>query len=269
MKTRFFLLMAFIVGLLAACSPAEATMEVEPPGETVTVKDATATTVVTESSAVTETGSSLTGSCANSYYPIQEGVTYSYIYSQTDKLNVEMLVSYSDVTENGYVSHLSIGDSFSADTEWVCTPEGLIADTYRNPNFAAAGYNLTTIAHTGVQIPLESEMVPEGSWGSQFDIDAIFDNEVGVGTADILVTESAIGVGYESVETRAGTFDNALRVEITGSVEIASFIDGESVGSVTLNGTTVSWYAPGIGLVKQENMSQGITTAIELLEIQK
>ena len=62
-------------------------------------------------------------------------------------------------------------------------------------------------------------------------------------------------LGKESVTVPAGTFENCLKV---------SYIEKSNMGEESMKEYVTAWYAPGIGLVKEESKTKGG----ELIELQ-
>jgi hypothetical protein len=209
------------------------------------------------------------GSCANNYYPIREGVTLSYVFITPGQPNVEMLISFSEVNAEGFTVTQNLDDEITLQSRWLCSEEGLIAVEYGSVAFAATGYELVTVGYSGVQVPLESEMTPDSAWSSQFDVQGTFNNASGSGEAELLITESSVGLGFIAVTVPAGTFENTFQVETRSAIEITHLVEGEAIGTVTVNSLTTTWYAEGIGIVRQETNAQGVVTIMELLEIQE
>ena len=70
----------------------------------------------------------------------------------------------------------------------------------------------------------------------------------------ILVALNAQVLGREDVETPAGSFKNCLKTK-SSSTSVSGALQGASRLSMDITGgefSSVSWYAPGVGLVKQD-----------------
>jgi hypothetical protein len=126
---------------------------------------------------------------------------------------------------------------------------------------------LTTIDHAGAIIPLESEMVPGGSWTNNFDVSGLFSSELGAGSVQMNVVENAAATGYESVSTPYMEFKTALRVESEGTIDMNTVIGEISTGLVTIEVNSTNWFVQGVGLVRQEGESEGLSSVMVLVAI--
>ena len=66
----------------------------------------------------------------------------------------------------------------------------------------------------------------------------------------------------KSVTVPAGTFD-AVRVDCTTVTEITITMSGQDIPS-SVNSTSTTWYAPGVGMVKTDASTDGSPNTIEL-----
>jgi hypothetical protein len=64
------------------------------------------------------------------------------------------------------------------------------------------------------------------------------------GTYSVVIQE----MGKETVIVPAGTFD-AVKIQSTSTVDIVSVFAGADT-PINFSGTTITWYAPGVGYVK-------------------
>lgn len=82
----------------------------------------------------------------------------------------------------------------------------------------------------------------------------------------IAVGLNAQVVGRENVETPAGAFKNCLKTK-SNSTSVSGALQSSQRLSMTVSGgdfTSTSWYAPGVGLVKQEVSSRFVMTSPNL-----
>ena len=74
-------------------------------------------------------------------------------------------------------------------------------------------------------------------------------------------------IGSETVTVPAGTFE-AIKIQSNSTVDIISIFAGNEV-PIKFNGTTITWYVPGIGYVKSvENGDFGGTVFSAATELQ-
>jgi hypothetical protein len=74
-------------------------------------------------------------------------------------------------------------------------------------------------------------------------------------------------IGTESVTVPAGTFD-AIKIQASSTVEILVPFGNEQV-PMKYSGTSITWYAPGVGFVKSiENWDLGSAPYTATTELQ-
>ena len=73
---------------------------------------------------------------------------------------------------------------------------------------------------------------------------------------------TVVDTAFETVDTPAGTFEDCLKVTTSGQVGEFEFEDGMRIHDVIL--TVTSWYAPGVGLVKEIKYFKGYYTTEEM-----
>ena len=74
-------------------------------------------------------------------------------------------------------------------------------------------------------------------------------------------------MGRETITVPAGTFE-AVKIQSNSTIDISTSFEGIEV-PVKFNGTTISWYVPGIGFVKSvENGDFGGTAFAATTELQ-
>lgn len=222
-----------------------------------------------EAPAETGGGAQVSGVCANPYFPVVNGATWTY--SVTGGIQD---FSYTDTITNVSADGFTLNTSFDLEgglqrtQAWGCQADGLVALEYNGGPAAALsteGLNAEfhTTGITGVTIP--TNLSVGSSWTQTMDIEGemiIGEGMTGAATGNVSFAGNAVGT--ESVSTAAGTFD-AIKVEIQQDFSLTANIGGVSM-PVTFTGTTTAWYASGVGMVKSvvtEDL-MGSTTTIEL-----
>lgn len=214
-------------------------------------------------------GAQVTGACANQYFPVVNGATWTY--SVTGEIQD---FSYTDTIIDADPDGFTISTSFDLEggltrtQSWGCRADGLVALEYSGGPSAALsteGLNaqFTTTEVTGVTIP--ANLSVGSSWTQTLQIEGdmvIGEGMTGAATGNVSYIANAVGT--ESVSTAAGTFD-AIKVEVQQDFSLTANIGGVSM-PVTFTGTATVWYASGIGMVKtiQTETMMETTTTIEL-----
>lgn len=235
-----FALLAVLALLLAACGGGEPSPE---PG---------AATEPVEATESPETGG-VTGLCANEYQPLAEGSTWTY--DRTDADGSDMYTTtVSELRADGFTFTHSF-ESTVITQLWACTPDGLSALEYSDgPEASVIGggfsANIETLSATGVSFP--KELAPGVSWEQTYDVQGTISMSGGLeGTAAGTVTHSFTAIGEETVTVPAGSF-TAMRVEGTNTISFVGNVAGVAI-PIEIQGTTVIWWARGIGMVRSES----------------
>jgi hypothetical protein len=208
--------------------------------------------------------SSAGGACDNPLYPVAVGVTWSY--STTSTVLGDFTRSILAVTANGFTDQDVFSGGITRTGEWNCDHGALITlQPDAGPSGVVQANNITAEFHTtdmsGVTLPATVDAGT--SWTQNFTIEGV----ESIGGQDIPAKNetaySCTGGGTESVTVPAGTFD-AVRMNCTTDMTITVTMNGVDVPTAITNTSTL-WYAPGIGLVKSDNViSTGENRTIEL-----
>ncbi len=207
--------------------------------------------------------------CANPYYPVREGATWTYSstggaageYSFTDTITA--------VREDGFTL-TSQFDDLTRTQEWACQPEGLVALQLGGPSAAMLSaqdmqLNLEVNKVTGVTYP--SQVNPGDQWQQNLDFEGSMAvaNQEGTATGNAQFAFNAIGI--ESVTVPAGTFE-AMKVQVVTTLNFNVTYQGLSV-PVTVSGTYDYWFAEGVGWVRASGTAEMAGTSFtETIELQ-
>lgn len=214
-------------------------------------------------------GDAVTGLCANPFFPVVNGATWTY--SATG--GIEDFGFTNTITNAG-------ADGFTLETAytlegnlhtsqgWACQADGLVALEYNGgPSAALSAEGLSvdyvTTANSGITIP--ANLAVGSSWSQTMQLEGDMTLAEGMtGTATGGVTYTANAVGTESVSTPAGTFD-AIKVEMQQDFNVTASLSGVTV-PLSFTGVTTVWYVSGVGMVKtvQTEDLMGTTTTVEL-----
>lgn len=204
------------------------------------------------------------GPCENPLLPIKVGATW--IYNMSGPAPDTFTRTIISVEESGFTDQ----DTFAAGTvrtgEWNCENGNLIAlnpSTSASASVSAAGATteFTTTSLSGVTLPA---VVNNGdTWSQSTTLEGT--NLIGglaVQAKNEFATNCTAG-GVEMVTVPAGTFE-AVKITCNFDMTITMQMEGVSPAPGYINGTTTSWYAPGVGWVKSIGTGEGSESAIEL-----
>jgi hypothetical protein len=233
-----------IILFVAACSAPS-------PTETQTTK--TQVPQVTSTGIAIEppvTGVSGAGLCANTYYPVRQGATWTYRSSGGPAGEYSFTDTITSVREDGFTLSTQIGD-LTRTQEWTCKPEGLVALQLGGAPAAMLNsqniqLNLDVKDSKGVTFP--SQMNAGDQWQQNVEVEGevSMGNDGGKATGTAQMNFNALGT--ESVTVPAGTFEAMkVKVDTTLNVDVAY---GALSMPLTFAGTYTYWFVPDIGWVK-------------------
>lgn len=267
----------FLFCFVTACAKANETPTAAPAATD--VNPSTQTPLVTEVPAVTEapagTEAPVTsgggmpvageGQCANAYYPVREGATWSYTSTGSTSGNYSFTDTITSVRDDGFTL-TSQFDNLTRTQEWACKPEGLVALQLGGGAVTAQNLDLQvdTQNTTGVSYPNEITV------GDEWDYSLDFTGKMTVsgvsGEAQGTDKNHFTAIGVESVTVPAGTFD-AMKILVDSSLDINVTVQGLSV-PVAFTGSYNYWFVQGVGWVKAEGTGsmagQSFSETIEL-----
>lgn len=193
----------------------------------------------------------LTGGCANAFYPAVDGRVYSYSSSIAGFGMSNYTETFGDVTDNSFVVNVNSAGNEPATHTWTCSADGLLS-----PRITQMPIGTDVIASIqfdeseGITLPPADRLQPGESWTTHYTGEATL---VDTGAGELAVTQTVDlnneVVGIEAITVPAGSYEEAVRVDTTGAIVLSA---GDGASPTTLDVNYSSWYAEGVGLVRQE-----------------
>ena len=216
------------------------------------------------------TSLSSNGICDNVFYPTTQGARWVYTSVGGPNGSFNYTNSITEVRANGFTLTSQFTDR-TRRQEWACQSDGLRA--LQLGGGSAAGISiqemtadLITSDVTGLSVP--KDITP----GIQWQYSLVLQGTIlmlgelqapSKGAYTVIMQE----IGSETVTVPAGTFE-AIKIQSNSTVDIISIFAGNEV-PIKFNGTTITWYVPGIGYVKSvENGDFGGTVFSAATELQ-
>ena len=269
-KIKLILSLFLTIIFLTACSsPSTPSPTETQPTQTQVPK---ATELATEPPATSESGGMPVageGLCANAYYPVREGATWSYKSTGGPTGEYSFTDTITSVRDDGFTLSTQFGD-LTRTQEWSCTPEGLVALQLGGAPAATLNaqnmqLNLDVKNVSGVTFPSEINAGDQWQHNLDFEGKMKISNQEGAATGNAQTSFKA--VGNESVTVPAGTFD-ALKIQIDTTLNINVWFQGISV-PVSFSGSYNYWFVQGLGWVKASGTgSVSDTSFSETMELQ-
>lgn len=206
---------------------------------------------------------STSGACANPLYPVAEGVTWNYTLSGT--VNDTLTRKITSVSSTGFEDLDTFGNGTTRTGKWNCDNGALIAldpaaGTSANVQVNSASADFTTTSMSGVTLP--AAVNAGDTWSQSTTLEGTMTVNGKQAQAKNEFTSSCTANGSENVSVPAGNF-NAMKVTCQVDMTITVTVSGATVPT-TLNFTTVSWYAPGAGMVQSIGTGEGFDTTTVL-----
>jgi hypothetical protein len=225
---------------------------------------------IIQTSESTNTSPTSNGLCDNVLYPVRQGAAWVYTSAGGPSGSFNYTNSITAVRADGFTLTSQFTD-ITRTQEWACQPDGLKA--LQLGDGSAAGISiqdmtaeLTTSKITGISLPkdITSGMQWQYSVALQGTVAMPADQQ---SQSKGIYSVSMKEVGKETVTVPAGTFE-AIKIQSNSNVDIVATFEGLEV-PVKFNGTTITWYAPGVGYVKSvESGDFGGTTFSAATELQ-
>ncbi len=208
--------------------------------------------------------------CDNALLPTNQGATWTYISTG----GPGGTFTYTDTVTAERADGFTITSQFSdlvRTQEWSCQNDGLKA--LQLGGGTAAGIStlgmtgaFTSAEITGVSLPKEvtSGMTWNYSLKMQGTMAMPGDQQAqSSGVYSVTMME----LGRETITVPAGTFE-AVKIQSNAIIDILTNFSGIEV-PIKFNGTTISWYVPGVGFVRSiENGDFGGTIFAATTELQ-
>jgi hypothetical protein len=189
--------------------------------------------------------------CNNILYPTTQGATWVYISTGGPSGSFTYTNSITEGRADGFTLTTKLAD-IARDQEWSCQPDGLKALQLGGGSAAGISIqgmtsNLTASEVTGIILPQNIASGMQWQYSLKLQGTIVMPGDPQAPSSGVYsVTMQEMGV--ETVTVPAGTFE-ATKVQSNSTIDIISTFAGNEV-PIKFNGTTITWYAPGVGYVK-------------------
>lgn len=189
--------------------------------------------------------------CDNTLYPTSQGATW--VYASTGGPNGSFIYtnSIATVRADGFTLISQFADH-TRSQDWICQPDGLKAlqlggGSAEGISVVGMTSSLTTLEATGISIPTNITQGMQWQYGLSLEGTVVMpDNPQAPAKGTYLAVVQEMG--KETVTVPAGTFET-VKIQSTSTVDIMSVFAGADA-PINFSGTTITWYAPGVGYVK-------------------
>ena len=209
------------------------------------------------------------GSCENDLLPVVQGASWNY-YSAGGP-NGDFF--YTDTIIESTPTGFTLSSQFPTLTltqKWFCAQEGLLALQLGGGTTASVSMqnmiaDFKTKEVSGLSLP--RTIAPGMQWNYKLIMEG---SEAATGDSaqpPRIFNLAMQEMGYETIYVPAGVFE-AVKIQATFDAQINVDFQG-SFFLYTVNGSSIHWYAPGVGLVKSiENIEFSGTPFTSTIELQ-
>lgn len=199
------------------------------------------------------------GLCANPFFPVVEGRTYTYQTEVPDFGVSTYSFSFTNVTPTSFDWVLGSEGEDVVTYTWQCTEEGLLS-----PNIqlnTGIDVSIELLESSGITFPVPDNVSVGSTWTTRY-VTRTTIGDTGLGAMETNQTIEVVSeiVGVEPVSVPYGDFDEAIKVQTTGTIEMATMLNGEALPATTFDFASNTWYVEGIGQVRSEDLSDFMGT---------
>ncbi len=248
-KKCFRTISIFTVLIFTACSNANTTA-VSTSVSSTKIVPATQSPVVPLPSSTTSSNTVSKSLCANQYYPVREGATWTYQSTGSLADDYRFTDTITFVRDDGFTLTTEY-EKFTRTQEWACTPEGLLALQLGGPVVAALQsqaihLNLELKNVSGITFP--HEIVAGSTWQHNLEFQGDMDIAGEEGTASGTAQANFNTLGIENVSVPAGDFE-AMKIQVDTLVNLDVTYEGLTV-PIAYTASYTYWFASDVGWVK-------------------
>ena len=184
-----------------------------------------------------------TGLCVNEFYPIYTDKKREYKITGSNPATYILSQNKNEGNSFTEKRNFTIG---AADTEllinWICTEDGLRNAEYNSgANFSMGNFKMETVESSGVTVPKDWEVGKK--WTNSYKVNAKLNvGKMSTGAKGTITINNEIASLDDKITTADGDFEAA---------KVVSDVNMNLSGRTTKMKMT-NWYAPNVGLVKQD-----------------
>jgi hypothetical protein len=181
------------------------------------------------------------GLCANKYYPVETVKGREYKISSSTP--ARYVLTQNKREEDSFTENRKFDSGTEMTTNWSCTEEGLRNVEYNSSaDFSNGNFKMETLESSGITLPKTWEVGRK--WTTTYKINAKLNaGPASGGAAGTVKIDNEIASLDDKVTTPAGDFE-AAKVVSTININL-------NIGK-PMNIRMINWYAPDVGLIKQE-----------------
>ncbi len=264
-KRRLYLIASniLLIAILAACSsstpsaapgsttvPATLAANTAAPSNTTAPTNTPAPTNTAAPAATSSTSGS--GGCANAYYPVASGATWSYASTGSGIGNYTYTQTITTASDTGFTTSEQFSTGVNATVKWNCQAGNLaVLDAGANSfNMSTSKITLTSDSTTADGYNIPSSFASGKTWSEKVTtMGSVNSNGTKMGDSQITMQLSCTAAGTDTITVPAGKFDT-VKATCTKSVVVSYTLQGTAVPLGSNQESITYWYAKGVGFVQ-------------------
>ncbi len=246
---RFHLIVSniLLIVILAACAQSPASTS--PGGTTAPAEN---TGVPTQPA-----GASASGGCANAYFPVTSGASWSYASSGNVLGAYTYTWTVSAVSDTGFTTSDQYSTGVNATIQWNCQDGNLAAlDAGSNSlSMSTSKVTMTTNSVTAEGYNIPATFNSGATWSESVTANETVNSGTKSINSQIVILTNCSAAGADTVTVPAGTF-NTVKATCNQTVAVSALVQGTAMpASAPVAVSVTDWYAKGVGLVKSVRTS--------------
>ena len=192
------------------------------------------------------------GGCANAYYPVPSGATWSYASSGSTSVgNYTYTRTISAASDAGFTSGYQFSTGVNWLEKWTCQ-DGNLAEL--GSGAGSASMTTSTAKMTSTSVTADGYNIPATfysgeAWSEDLTITGTVKSGTKEATSQIASRLNCTAGGAATITVPAGTFDTVMAT-CTKKVVVSAIVQGKSMQVGANQESITYWYAKGVGFVK-------------------
>lgn len=196
--------------------------------------------------------------CSNDYYPVSPSIKRKYDISGPS--HSSYLLKQEITGTDGFMETREFEDGLTVSNNWICTDEGLRNAEYTNSiSMPNAAFEIETLKSSGVTVPKHLESGKK--WITTYEVVA----KMNAGPV------KTTGNGNISINNKIVSLDDVVSIRekeytaarIDSDISLSLTMQGHEIPGIKIRSST--WFAHGIGIVKQESKGAFGTAKVEYI----
>jgi hypothetical protein len=213
--------------------------------------------------------------CYHPLFPVMEGASWTYDYESGEgyTLRIEETGEDTFTMSQTMEGEVEGGEDMVYTVDWYCSEDGLLRGTFgqlellsESAEMEGMEFSFETLEWEGETLPAPELLEVGYTWTTEYQLSGEMNLEGTTTTVDVTIVMDYTVEAIEEVTVPAGTFPEAVRVDNTSDIELSIAAGEINVPMSTMNFSSSTWYAEGVGMLKTETTFSGFSTDVELVE---